>query len=86
MIDTLKKRLLNPLDKEAKGQKADLSKTFNNSTAIVKQLNESLLQQPKPIVVPGTVRQVGRGLELGPGSSFRELTLNNRAEAAVGLL
>jgi hypothetical protein len=39
MIDELKKRLLNPLDKDmaqAKGQKADMSKTFNNSSAIFK--------------------------------------------------
>ena len=90
MIEELKKKLLNPVDKQIqeKGeQKADFSKTFNNVNAAsaIKQFNDSLAQ-PKQIVAPGTVRQCARQLELGPGSSFRNLTLNNRNEAAVGLL
>lgn len=72
---------------EKSGQKADLSKTFNNSAALVSQFQESLLQpQPAPMIIPGTVKQYARQLELGPGSSFRNLTLNNSNEAAAGLL
>lgn len=36
--------------------------------------------------IPGTVKQSARLLELGPGSSFRELKLDNKNEAAAGLL
>ena len=35
---------------------------------------------------PGTVKQVARQLEIGPGSSFRNLNINNNNERAVGLL